>query len=153
MKYFTIAELSKSGDASARGIDNTPNATVTSAIIETIENLLDPIREVFGQPIKVTSGYRCPTLNRVEKGSTSSAHLYGYAADIKPVNGNMKALQDCVLNWAKTHEFDQIIIEQPNAYGVASWIHVGWKNGPRGLQRRQIMKGVKVNGVWNYTFI
>lgn len=155
MKYFSIKEMSASGNAKTFGIDNTPNKEESEHIVETVEKLLDPLREVYGKPIRVTSGFRCKKLNSAVMGATTSSHMYGYAADIKPVNGNMEELQKVVLNWAKTHVYDQIIIEQPNKNGIASWLHVGWKHGVTKKQRKQILIAEKVivNGTtkWRYS--
>ena len=64
MKHFSIRELSRSETASRKGINNTPNSAIVSALTALIDNVLDPLREKWGAPIIVTSGYRCPALNR-----------------------------------------------------------------------------------------
>lgn len=151
MKYFKVSEMWASRTAVDRGINNAPDATTRQRIVETINNLLDPIREFYGHPIKVTSGYRCRALNSAVGGASNSSHMYGYAADIKPYDGDMKTMQKKVLEWARTHKFDQIIIEQPDSNGTASWIHVGWKRGADGSQRRQFLTARKVNGRWTYS--
>ena len=60
MKYFTIPELTASAKARALGIDNTPPPGVKIKLSTLVNNLLDPIREKWGGPITVNSGYRCP---------------------------------------------------------------------------------------------
>ena len=50
-----------------------------------VENVLDPLREKYGKPIKVNSGYRCPKHNLAVGGATQSQHMKGEAADIAPV--------------------------------------------------------------------
>lgn len=137
MKYFTIAELCRSGEASMRGINNDPGSVIAARIMKLINNALDPIRESWGSAIKVTSGYRCSMLNKMVKGSPTSAHITGYAADLVPVNGKMAAFQRKVLEWAARNKFDQIILEYPKDY-VSSWIHVGLYNA-KGEQRGQIL--------------
>ena len=62
MKYFTIKELSHSDTAVARGIDNTPTGEVVHNLTELVENVLDPLREKYGKPIRVSSGYRSAVL-------------------------------------------------------------------------------------------
>jgi len=64
MKYFTINELCKSSVASKKKIDNTPSEEVKVNLERLINEVLDPIREEFGKPITVTSGYRCSKLNK-----------------------------------------------------------------------------------------
>ena len=82
MKYFTIRELCRSTVATQKGIDNTPNSTIVNNLNQLINNIFDPLREKYGKPIYVNSGYRCPALNSAVKGSKTSSHLKGLAADI-----------------------------------------------------------------------
>lgn len=125
MKYFTINELTKSSKANALGIDNTPTERVVESLNLLINNVLDPLREAWGAPIQVTSGYRCPELNRAVGGSNTSQHVLGEAVDIKAVPGTKannkklyKLIQDLNL------PVDQCI----NEYDY-SWVHVSY--GPR----------------------
>ncbi|MDE6464357.1 MAG: peptidase M15 [Muribaculaceae bacterium] len=82
MKYFSIEELTRSTTATARGIDNTPDAAARAALVRLADAVLDPLREAYGKPVKVNSGYRCPKLNRAVGGVATSHHLRGMAADI-----------------------------------------------------------------------
>ena len=82
MKYFTIPELTHSLRAQACGIDNTPTAEAVPLMVELITKVLDPIRERWQSPIYITSGYRCPALNRKVGGVENSYHTRGMAADI-----------------------------------------------------------------------
>lgn len=81
-KYFTFHELTKSKTANQFGIDNTPDPQSELNIINVLIPRLDQIREEFGEPIFVNSGYRCQKLNKKVGGSTRSAHLKGLAADL-----------------------------------------------------------------------
>ena len=90
----------------------------------------------MGDPaISVTSGYRCNELNKAVKGSPTSSHLTGWAADLIPSNDQMEEFQDWITDAIEKYDFDQLIFEQP-INGIASWIHLGLKN-KNGLQRRQ----------------
>ena len=82
MKYFTIAELTRSDTARRLGIDNTPPASAVNALTVLVDEVLDPLREAWGGPIRVNSGYRCPELNKAVGGTPSSQHQRGEAADI-----------------------------------------------------------------------
>ena len=86
MKHFSIRELSRSETASRKGINNTPNSAIVSALTALIDNVLDPLREKWGAPIIVTSGYRCPALNRAIGGASGSQHTKGEAADIRTLS-------------------------------------------------------------------
>lgn len=83
MKYFTISELTHSTKAKELHIDNTPfSYEVVDNLTNLTNNLLDPIREMWGKPLHVNSGYRCPALNKAVGGKPTSQHLKGEAADI-----------------------------------------------------------------------
>lgn len=82
MKYFTIEELCKSTTANRLKIDNRCDSGVAVSLAALVENVLDPLREWYGKPISVNSGYRCPALNKAVGGSATSQHMSGQAADI-----------------------------------------------------------------------
>ena len=82
MKYFTIHELTKSTTAKKLGINNTPSEEELHNIRTLIEVVLDPLRQAWGRPILVNSGYRCGALNKAVGGAKTSHHLKGMAADI-----------------------------------------------------------------------
>ena len=82
MKYFTIAELCKSEAADRLGIDNRCKKEYVVNMTALVDNVLDPLREAYGKPITVNSGFRCPALNKAVKGSATSDHMTGRAADI-----------------------------------------------------------------------
>ena len=82
MKYFSLSEFSHSDTAVSLGIDNTPKAAAVPLMVELIDRVLDPIREHWGLPIRVTSGYRSPELNEEVGGVEDSWHMDGCAVDI-----------------------------------------------------------------------
>ena len=69
MKYFSIKELTRSTTARRLGIDNTPPASAVIALHQLVDHVLDPLREAWGGPIRVNSGYRCPQLNKAVSGA------------------------------------------------------------------------------------
>lgn len=144
MKYFTIRELTKSETAIRKGIDNTPDKTITRRLTELIENVLDPLREKWGAPIIVSSGYRCPKLNKAIGGAVGSQHMLGEAADISTVSDsrddNMKLLQ-CLLNSGIV--FDQVISEDVDSKNRPNWIHVSFTKRHANRKKRTTMKKVK----------
>lgn len=132
LKFFTIEELCNSPIAKQYGIDNTPTPEIVSHLNE-LGPLLDHIRSNWGSPIRVTSGYRCPELNKKVGGAKNSSHLYGYAADIQPLRpSEFGAFCECVKRSVSGLHFDQIIIEKNSRN--AQWIHIGVKRGD-GQQR------------------
>lgn len=82
MKHFTIAEMVKSDTADRCGIDNRLPQALLPNVERLVREVLDPLREWYGRPIYVNSGYRCPQLNRAVGGVADSFHLTGCAADI-----------------------------------------------------------------------
>ena len=82
MKYFSINELTSSATALREGIDNRPSKCAYHLLHVLVDQLLDPIREAWGEPIVVSSGYRCKQLNALVGGAKYSHHLLGCAADI-----------------------------------------------------------------------
>lgn len=82
MKYFSLGELSHSDTAVSLGIDNTIPKERVRNIEHLVHCVLDPLREHWGLPIRVTSGYRCPELNDEVGGVEDSYHMEGCAADI-----------------------------------------------------------------------
>lgn len=135
-KYFTLAELVKSDTAKKKNIDNTPSWEVVEHLSELVEKVLDPLRAAYGMPIKISSGYRCPALNKAVKGAATSVHMIGYAADMQ-VSGSFDKFRDFVVEWLKKTgtRFDQLLIES-NSSG-AKWLHIGLYSNS-GQQRGQI---------------
>lgn len=137
-KYFTLAELLRSDTAKKKNIDNTPSWDVVEHLGELVEKILDPLRAAYGMPIRVSSGYRCPALNKAVGGAATSVHMLGYAADLQ-VSGSFNKFRDFVVEWVKKTgvKFDQILLESDKKKG-SKWIHVGLYNNS-GQQRGQIM--------------
>ena len=130
MKYFTIAELTYSDTALQKGIDNTPPPAIKVKLTSLINNLLDPIREAWGSPISVNSGYRCPVLNKAVGGVSTSQHQKGEAADITVGSPEQnRKLFDLIANGK--FDFDQLIDESHY-----SWIHISFAAGKN---RHQIL--------------
>ena len=82
MKYFSVSELTASATAQREGIDNHPPECAYHLLHVLVDQLLDPIREAWGEPIVVSSGYRCKELNTLIGGAKNSHHMLGCAADI-----------------------------------------------------------------------
>lgn len=86
MKYFTFNEFERSDTAYRFAIDNSIPEPSKANIAEFVDNILDPLREAWGKPIIVTSGYRSSALNKAVGGVPTSMHLSGRAADITTGN-------------------------------------------------------------------
>ena len=124
--YFTIDELTRSSKAQKLGIDNTPPAAILAKLQTLITQCLDPIRRIYGRPIIVSSGYRCPALNKAVGGSGTSQHMEGEAADLVPASGgSLKGIFRAAVQFGN---FDQLIIEHS---GRSKWVHVSYTSAPR----------------------
>lgn len=127
MRYFSYEELTKSIIAKNKGIDNTPSTEIKKNLKALVDNILDPLREAYGKPITVTSGYRCPKLNTAVKGAKNSQHVKGQAADIngvKDLRSENKKLFDLVIKL--NLPYDQLIDEYDY-----NWVHVSFSDKPR----------------------
>lgn len=123
MKYFTINELVTSVEAYKHKIDNTPPPSIRVKLSGLINNLLDPIRESWGRPIIVNSGYRCPLLNKTVGGIPTSQHVRGEAADITAGSPEEnRKLFDLIVSGE--FDFDQLIDEKNYR-----WIHISYSVG------------------------
>jgi hypothetical protein len=136
-KNFTLGEFIASDTAKKKGIDNTPTLADIYHMEELCVNLLQPIRDAWGKPIKVTSGFRCYLLNKLLGGSPTSVHPRGWAVDIKPMSGSYKEFEEFVINFLMEHpeiKYDQVIRETS---GNSKWLHLGYKNNA-GRQRKML---------------
>ena len=124
-KNLTLAEATKSTTAKRLGIDNTPDDWTTENLRQVAINVFQPLRDAFGCPIFVSSGYRGPELNRAVGGSKRSQHMEGRALDLDAdVYGNCTNAQ--IFHWIKENvEFDQLIWEFGNESNP-DWVHVSY---------------------------
>lgn len=138
-RNFELYEFIYSDVAKQRRIDNSPTFEVVDHLNELVNDFLQPLRYALGLPVNVSSGYRCLRLNSAVGGSSTSAHLIGYAADITCPLMAFNKFVNYVKDWVKKNniKFDQLIIETDKKTG-AQWLHVGLKN-KAGLQRCQIL--------------
>lgn len=121
---FTLDEFRFSETADKYNIPNDPNQDALDNLIALCTHVLQPLRDHIEAPITVTSGYRSPALNTKLKGSTSSQHLTGEAADIIVKHRSNKEIADYIRN---NLIFDQLIYEYPDDdTGEIDWIHVSY---------------------------
>lgn len=132
MKYFTFDELTASATARRMGIPNIPSWRERENLRLLVDNVLDPLREAWGKPVIVTSGYRCAMLNRIVGGAANSQHTTGMAADIRTLTdtaADNRKLFDLALDLDLP--FDQLIDE----YGY-DWVHISYS---RYITRKQVL--------------
>lgn len=120
MKYFSFKEMIKSNTAKSKGLDNIPTWDEIDNLKKLIETILDPLRELWGGPITVTSGYRTKELNKAVGGVSNSHHTLGCAVDITvgSISKNKKLLK-LLLNSGL--QWTQVISEKG-----CRWIHISY---------------------------
>ena len=122
-EHFKLNEFTASSTAKLRGIDNTPTDIIVARILNLCRLVLEPLRQAYGKPIIISSGYRCPALNKAVGGVSTSQHMKGEAADLH--------LPSMKVGWMwfeyiKEHlPFDQLIMEHDKNGNY--WIHVSCK--------------------------
>ena len=107
--------------------------------------VFEPIREHFGVPIRISSGYRSAELNKCVNGSATSQHSTGEAIDIDQDQTTITNKQ--VFEYIKDNlAFDQLI----NEFNYA-WVHVSYK--ANGKQRGEVWEAYKEGKVTKYELI
>ena len=125
-----MKELTKSSTADKLGIDNTPTPEASVALSNLVTHVLDPLREMYGKPITVNSGYRCSKLNAAVGGAKTSQHMRGEAADI---TAGSKTENKKLFELIRDNlPFDQLIDESNY-----SWVHVSYVSTSK--NRKQIL--------------
>jgi hypothetical protein len=145
--HLNLAEITRSDTAKRHGIDNTPTAEHLENFKLLADKVFEPIREHFGVPIFISSGYRSKALNDFIKGSLSSQHCKGQAIDIDMDGSNGEVTNRMVFDYIKNKlDFDQLIWEFGTDFNP-DWVHVSYvKKG----NRKQKLKAVRSGGKTTY---
>lgn len=120
-EFFTLAELTRSETAARHKIDNTPNKAIIDNLQYGVNMVLDPLRQLYGQPIRINSGYRCEKLNKLVGGVPNSWHQVGNAADIHISSAEEAKI--LFANLQKLPSVDTVLFEHSK---TAQWLHVQW---------------------------
>jgi len=154
-KNLALSEVTRSETAKRRGISNMPTPEHIENFKKLAENVFQPIRDHFGCPIRISSGYRSEALNKAIGGAgknvngkyiPTSQHCLGEAIDIDMDGTSITNKQ--VFDFIKDNlNFDQLIwefgtITNPN------WVHVSYRS--EGKQRKQVLKAVKKGSSTSY---
>ena len=141
-KNFTLEEMEYSPTALRKGIDNSANNISIIHLKDLCENVLQPLRDWYDNPIKINSGYRSKELNSSIGGSLSSQHCTGQAADIDTLNDNA----DLFFHIKRHMQFDQLIWEFGD-HTNPSWVHVSFKKHGN---RNHVLRAYKEDGKTKY---
>ncbi len=132
--HFSLEEFERNG----RGIANKAPARAIDNLTTLCKFLLEPLRDILGKPISITSGYRSPKLNNAVGGTSTSQHTTGQACDIN-VAGMQKT--DLFKLIVANMDFDQCIMEYDSNCLHLSYVGAG-KNRHQIFTRR-IVDGKK----------
>ena len=142
----SLKELTKSESATRFGISNEPTEEALSNLQKLATHILQPVRDHFGKPLIITSGYRSPELCLKIGSTTTSQHTKGQAADFEIGGIANKDLSDWI---HQNLDYDQLILEfwkpeEPNS----GWVHCSYKG--QGLNRKQYLRAITENGRTKY---
>ena len=144
-KTFSLNEFTKSVSAIRNGIDNSPSSEHIRNIQLLVKYVLQPLREALGSPIRITSGYRSESLNKLIGGSKRSQHCKGQASDIQiKVDGVM----DNKVIWDKVIELGLPFAQMINEFEY-SWIHISYNEE---YNRKSLLEAYKENGRTKYKY-
>ena len=145
-EHLELSEVIRSESAKRNGISNMPTAEHIENFKILATKVFEPIREHFGVPIRISSGYRSAELNAITKGSsTTSQHCSGEAIDIDQDATTITNKQ--VFEYIKDNlVFDQLI----NEFNY-SWVHVSYKANDK--QTGEVWEAYKQGKVTKYELI
>ena len=145
-KNLSLAEVVKSQTAIRKGIDNRPSMAHEDNLQALAQALFQPLRDWYGKPITISSGYRSPQLNEAIGGSSSSQHCKGQALDLDVGDENFMLFDYIRLNL----DFDQMIAEGGDSIENMKWLHVSYKISGN---RREILRADFSGGKVKYSKI
>ena len=134
--HFRLREFIASDVARERGIDNRASPEIVERL-RYLASHLEDVRAVLGVPLQISSGYRCPALNRAVGGSVRSDHMQGLAADfVAPAFGDCRAV--CKAIAASAIPYKQLIYEY-------RWVHISFPR-PGEPAKRELLTLLKGGG-------
>jgi len=145
-EHLDLSEVTRSDSAKRAGVSNQPTPEHIENFKKLAENVFEKVRNHFGVPIRISSGYRSKELNAKIGGSATSQHCTGEAIDIDMDGSSLTNKQ--IFDYIKDNlSFDQLIWE----FGTdknPDWVHVSYES--TGKQRKQVLKAIKINGKTTY---
>jgi zinc D-Ala-D-Ala carboxypeptidase len=136
-KNFTLSELTITNSH----LPNTPTAAEIAHLQALVTNVLQPLRDLYGHPICVNSGFRSQAVNHAIGGATNSQHCTGEAADLETADNHA-----IFLLIRQFLPFDQLIWEGGNDRQPA-WVHVSFRAE---RNRKEVLRMKVVGGKKRY---
>lgn len=141
-KNFDYKEFEKT-DVPEMQVKNTiASVEVRDNIKALVDRVIQPLRDAWGKPLAINSGYRCPEVNKAVGGVPTSQHVLGEAADVCPFGRNGHGDIEVVRKLATTARdlglpFDQMIL-------YPSFVHLSHRRNR--AQRGQILYNRRYTG-------
>lgn len=133
-KDFKFSEFTKSDTASRLHINNAITSwEVRDNIKALVEDVLQPLRDAWGGPLFINSGYRCLELNKAVGGVPTSQHVLGQACDVS-----------CTDPVALARLAKKMKLDYDQAILYPSFLHLSYKK--EGGNRNQILYSPKYKG-------
>lgn len=142
-KYFKYSELIKTNPDNLKRLQVTNNAPpyAIENLKRLVSNVLDPLREWYGKPVFITSGYRCEELNKMIGSQVTSQHIHGHAVDFD-LDAHGPTENAKAFHYIKDNlDFDQLIWEFGDDTNPA-WVHVSYVS--KDLNRKKVTRALKV---------
>jgi zinc D-Ala-D-Ala carboxypeptidase len=136
-EHFYLNELIRSEKADELGVDNTPDLDSLYCLKALCTMTLEKVRELFGAPVIISSGYRCPQVNKAVGSKEISQHPKGQAADLHVEGHTVKEVFDAIQN--SDVPYDQLIHEHQN---MQEWVHISY-DPDKTVQRHSAFKLIK----------
>lgn len=160
-KNFTLKEAMYSQTAIRKGIDNTPTDEHIENLKVIAEKIFQPLREHFGVPICVSSGYRSKELNKAIGGAhkivngiyvPTSQHCKGEALDLDADTYGKITNKQIFDYIAENLEYDQLIWEFGTEYpnGNPNWVHVSYSEGNNRMKKLTASKKEGYPTIYRY---
>ena len=141
-EHFTLDELIDSEAGTRLNIEEqfTPSDAVVQNLKKLCVNILEPLRDIFKAPIIISSGYRCPRVNKAIGGSRTSQHIEGKAVDFKVIGYTVEEVFKTIVDSGVL--FDQCIQE------FNKWVHISYDSKRVRREKIRATKGSKRNTVY-----
>lgn len=129
---FKISELIHSDKAIQNNINNMPDINSLDNMLVLIVECLQPIRNLVGLPMKISSGYRNKEVNKLVGGKATSQHLKGEAVDFNIKGWSAKETFDYIRK--SKFQYDQLILERDQQ--GKEWVHISYR---KNKNRKQVL--------------
>ncbi|WP_424244668.1 hypothetical protein Dip510_001928 [Elusimicrobium posterum] len=120
-KNFTLKSLCGTSRAELAAENETAALHYSEPLRALAQTILEPVCEMAGEVVTVTSAFRCAALNKISGGAENSQHVKGEAADFTLKNMRLKELFLRLRAAYPLVPYGQLILE---SFGSSRWLHI-----------------------------